>query len=127
MDQEHRLTDGVSANAIRAFLEDLEDHFGVQCTDMTTEDACKQFVMPCTKERNCAYVDLVRRDSPAEVGKATVFVSHAWRYQITDVLNTLLEFAEEQEEKERKPVFFWLDLFMNNQNVNVTANLPQDW
>ncbi|EGD78576.1 mbre TPR repeat protein [Salpingoeca rosetta] len=125
---EHRLTDGVSVAAIKAFLADLKKKFPSKYTEMTTADACKQLVVPRTQQDNCAYVDLLRKQSPKRVGKATVFVSHAWRYKIADVLNVLLEFAKEQARKEdSKPVFFWFDLFMNNQNANVTANLPQEW
>ncbi|EGD78776.1 TPR repeat containing protein [Salpingoeca rosetta] len=128
-DSELRLTDGVSVEAIKAFLADLKSEFPDTYTEMTTEDACKQLVVPRTQQDNCAYVDLLRKQSSHEhVGKATVFVSHAWRYKIADVLNVLLEFAEEQARKEdSQPVFFWFDLFMNNQNANVTANLPQEW
>ncbi|EGD78789.1 mbre TPR repeat protein [Salpingoeca rosetta] len=128
-DSELRLTDGVSVEAIKAFLADLKSEFPDTYTEMTTEDACKQLVVPRTQQDNCAYVDLLRKQSSHEhVGKATVFVSHAWRYKIADVLSVLLEFAEEQARKEdSQPVFFWFDLFMNNQNANVTANLPQEW
>ncbi|EGD79288.1 mbre TPR repeat protein [Salpingoeca rosetta] len=126
---EHRLTDGVSVEAIKTFLADLTKEFPDTYTEMTTADACKQLVVPRTQQASCAYVDLLRKQSPCtDVGKATVFVSHAWRYKIADVLNVLLEFAEEQASKEDgQPVFFWFDLFMNNQNANVTANLPQEW
>ncbi|EGD79474.1 tetratricopeptide TPR_2 repeat protein [Salpingoeca rosetta] len=127
---EHRLTDGVSVGAIKAFLADLKKEFPDTYTEMTTEDACKQLVVPRTQQDNCAYVEQLRKQSPHEhVGKATVFVSHAWRYKIADVLNVLLEFAEEQRvrKEDSKPVFFWFDLFMNNQNANITANLPQEW
>ncbi|EGD75254.1 tetratricopeptide TPR_2 repeat protein [Salpingoeca rosetta] len=129
-DTELRLTDGVSVEAIKAFLADLKKKFPDTYTEMTTEDACKQLVVPRTQQDNCAYVDLLRKQSPHEhVGKATVFVSHAWRYKIADVLTVLLEFAEEQRarKEDSQPVFFWFDLFMNNQNANVTANLPQEW
>ncbi|EGD83401.1 mbre TPR repeat protein [Salpingoeca rosetta] len=129
-DSELRLTDGVSVEAIKAFLADLKSEFPDTYTDMTTEDACKQLVVPRTQQDNCAYVDLLRKQSSHEhVGKATVFVSHAWRYKIAEVLNVLLEFAEEQRvrKEDSQPVFFWFDLFMNNQNANVTANLPQEW
>ncbi|EGD72961.1 mbre TPR repeat protein [Salpingoeca rosetta] len=128
MASEHRLTDGVSVEAIKAFFADLKREFPDTYTEMTTEDACKQLVVPRTRQDNCAYVEQLRKQSPEHVNKATVFVSHAWRYKIADVLNVLLEFADEQARKDAaQPVFFWFDLFMNNQNANVTANLPQEW
>ncbi|EGD79669.1 mbre TPR repeat protein [Salpingoeca rosetta] len=125
---DQRLTHGVSVAAVRRFLGDLKREFPDTYTEMTTEDACKQLVVPRTRQDNCAYVEQLRKQSPEHVNKATVFVSHAWRYKIADVLNVLLEFAEEQARKDDgQPVFFWFDLFMNNQNANVTANLPQEW
>ncbi|EGD76385.1 tetratricopeptide protein [Salpingoeca rosetta] len=125
---DQRLTHGVSVEAIKTFFADLKSEFPDTYTEMTTEDACKQLVVPRTRQDNCAYVEQLRKQSPEHVNKATVFVSHAWRYKIADVLNVLLEFAEEQaREDDGQPVFFWFDLFMNNQNANVTANLPQEW
>ncbi|EGD80259.1 mbre TPR repeat protein [Salpingoeca rosetta] len=125
---DQRLTHGVSVAAVRRFLDDLKREFPDTYTEMTTEDACKQLVVPRTRQDNCAYVEHLRKQSPEHVNKATVFVSHAWRYKIADVLNVLLEFAEEQARKgDAQPVFFWFDLFMNNQNANVTANLPPEW
>ncbi|EGD81090.1 tetratricopeptide protein [Salpingoeca rosetta] len=125
---DQRLTHGVSVAAVRRFLGDLQREFPDTYAEMTTEDACKQLVVPRTRQDNCAFVEQLRKQSPEHVNKATVFVSHAWRYKIADVLNVLLEFAEEQARKEdAQPVFFWFDLFMNNQNANVTANLPQEW
>ncbi|EGD79563.1 hypothetical protein PTSG_10410 [Salpingoeca rosetta] len=124
---DQRLTHGVSVAAVRRFLDDLKREFPDTYTEMTTEDACKQLVVPRTRQDNCAYVEHLRKQSPEHVNKATVFVSHAWRYKIADVLNVLLEFAEEQARKgDAQPVFFWFDLFMNNQNANVTANLPPE-
>ncbi|EGD78128.1 TPR repeat-containing protein, variant [Salpingoeca rosetta] len=125
---DQRLTHGVSVAAVRRFLGDLKREFPDTYTEMTTEDACKQLVVPRTRQDNCAYVEQLRKQSPEHVNKATVFVSHAWRYKIADVLNVLLEFAQQQARKDDgQPVFFWFDLFMNNQNANVTANLPQEW
>ncbi|EGD80395.1 tetratricopeptide TPR_2 repeat protein [Salpingoeca rosetta] len=125
---DQRLTHGVSVAAVRRFLDDLKREFPDTYTEMTTEDACKQLVVPRTRQDNCAYVEQLRKQSPEHVNKATVFVSHAWRYKIADVLNVLLEFADEQARKDDgQPVFFWFDLFMNNQNANVTANLPPEW
>ncbi|EGD77180.1 hypothetical protein PTSG_08273 [Salpingoeca rosetta] len=125
---DQRLTHGVSVAAVRRFLGDLKREFPDTYAEMTTEDACKQLVVPRTRQDNCAYVEQLRKQSPEHVNKATVFVSHAWRYKVADVLNVLLEFAEEQARKDDgQPVFFWFDLFMNNQNANVTANLPQEW
>lgn len=44
--------------------------------EVTTTEACEQFVRPlCAK--GCGYADTVAEEG--EIGKATVFISHAWR------------------------------------------------
>ena len=43
---------------------------------------------------------------------ATVFVSHAWRYEFCDVVVNALE----QHASEHPHSYFWFDLFTNNQN-----------
>ncbi|EGD80080.1 hypothetical protein PTSG_10354 [Salpingoeca rosetta] len=117
---------GVSAAGLRKFFQELMDEFVDRDTDklraLTTADTCNTVVLPRTKEKQCAFLELM---DPEHIGTATVFVSHAWRYKIADVLATMVEFAEEEKRHGRPEPYFWFDLFMNNQNI--AADLPQDW
>ncbi|EGD79833.1 hypothetical protein PTSG_10816 [Salpingoeca rosetta] len=113
---------GVCMAGLNQFLNDLKAEHPQHWQTMTTTDACTELVIPRTGDKQCAYVDIM---NPEHVGAATVFVSHAWRYKIADVLGTLLEHAEEEQAKGNPEPFFWFDLFINNQNI--AADLPQDW
>ncbi|EGD78506.1 mbre TPR repeat protein [Salpingoeca rosetta] len=128
-EDEHAIRkEGVSPAGLRQFLADLKAAHPDTYQKMTTKEACDSVVIPRTKAKQCAYVDVM--DSQHVGRKATVFVSHAWRYKIVDVIGTLLEFAGEQGEddgEDKAQVFFWFDLFINNQNTDITANLPQEW
>ena len=56
------------------------------------------FIKPASKPSNKAYAlcDAVA-DAPAgSVGKATVYVSHAWKYKIMDVLEQLIALGERE-------------------------------
>ena len=109
---------GVSAAFLREFLARTTPGH-------TTQDVCDAIITPETKARKCAFIDLLQDKVDAQglpyVGKATVFVSHAWGYRFSVACETILEEAEE-----RKGVqYFWFDLFVNNQH-DTTAK-PHNW
>jgi hypothetical protein len=85
---------------------------------MTTEDMCKTLIKPATAEKQCSYAELLMSDPEAArryVGKATVFVSHAWRYKFVDLVNTVAAY-----ERDEKPgAFFWIDFIPNNQHTAI--------
>ena len=107
---------GVSVDGVSFFitaLQSVEDY----SPTMTTSDACVKYVKPLTLEAGTSYLQTL--DSTF-VGPATVFVSHAWRYAIMDVLNTMLKYAESHPN-----TYFWFDLFVNDQNN--APNYPYSW
>eukprot|EP00035_Acanthoeca_spectabilis_P016656 m.345245 g.345245 ORF g.345245 m.345245 type:complete len:659 (+) comp16554_c1_seq2:117-2093(+) len=82
--------------------------------EVTTTEACEQFVRPlCAK--GCGYADTVAVEG--EIGKATVFISHAWRYRILDVLEQLVSFGNAHPD-----TYFWIDFVILDQNS--TQELP---
>ena len=91
---------------------------------MTTTDACQVYAVPQTQTTQSAVIDLYRdkidpSGSPY-FAPANVFVSHAWKYLITDVLSVM-----EQYEQSHPGTCFWFDLFVNNQNI--ASTLPVEW
>ncbi len=108
---------GVSAAFLRVFLARTDPTH-------TTQDVCDAIITPETKERKCAYLDLLAGQTDDKglpyVGKATMFVSHAWGYKFNVSCEAMLEVAEERED-----AYFWFDLFVNNQHD--TAAKPHDW
>jgi hypothetical protein len=108
---------GVSAAFLRAFLARTDP-------DHTTQGVCDAIITPETKERKCAYLDLIAGQTDDKgrphVGEATMFVSHAWGYKFKVSCEAMLEEAET-----RPDAYFWFDLFVNNQHD--TSAKPHDW
>jgi hypothetical protein len=108
---------GVSAAFLRAFLARTDPSH-------TTQDVCDAIIKPETRERKCAFIDLLADQTDDKglpyVGEATMFVSHAWAYHFHVSCETVLEEAEELPD-----AYFWFDLFVNNQH-NTSAK-PHDW
>ncbi|EGD75356.1 mbre TPR repeat protein [Salpingoeca rosetta] len=76
MANEHRLTDGVSVEAIKTFFADLQSEFPDTYTEMTTEDACKQLVVPRTRQDNCAYVEQLRKQWSTTFKQSIANIGH---------------------------------------------------
>ena len=108
---------GVSIGFLRKFASKVDDK-------KTTTDVCNEIVIPETKDRACAYIALLEglcdENGVPYVGEATVFVSHAWKYNFSIPLDVMMKHAEENPGS-----YFWFDLFINNQNV--ASNLPYTW
>ena len=108
---------GVSCEFLKQFLSKT-----MKNKSITTTQALTEIVLPATKAKKCAYYSLIEsnKDSQGEplVGPANVFVSHAWRYKLADLITCCLEHAAtEQETNHKKKMYFWIDLFINNQNT----------
>ena len=92
---------------------------------LTTTEVCETVVKPATATRACAYLELLRGrtgpDGKPLVGRANVFVSHAWRYALALVIAVL----EELEASSAEPLYYWFDLVLNNQHQ--TEDRPFEW
>ena len=56
---------------------------------MTTNDVCFGIVKPATEQVKTSYAEMLSNTQPREVQKATVFVSHAWKYTFVNVVDAL--------------------------------------
>ncbi|KAJ3280143.1 Kinesin light chain 3 [Borealophlyctis nickersoniae] len=84
----------------------------------TTTDVCEKVVKPRTKKSVCDH--LLEEDSSA-VGRATWFISHAWKYEFLDVVDAVKDhFIDSTAD-----VIVWFDLFSNSQHD--TAAKPFTW
>ncbi|XP_063723102.1 uncharacterized protein LOC134851102 [Symsagittifera roscoffensis] len=113
---------GVSSAFLQNFLsKTLTD----KC--LTTSEALTKNILPETKKQQCAYVTLYAKSKNSAgvpfVSTANVFVSHAWKYKLADLIQTCLDYAEKS--KEGNKMFFWIDLFTNNQNTATSKD--QSW
>ena len=106
---------GVSLRLMQQLLKEAEE-----ASLTNTTDICNKIVKPKTFGRKCAYVDLLREQHPDDIKAATVFISHAWKYDLADSVDVM-----EQYEAKHPNSFFWFDLMLNNQHG--TSDHPFDW
>lgn len=90
--------------------------------DLTTTDVCNKFIMPYTSATKSSLCDLLAVQHPEAVGKADVFISHAWKFKFLDVVNALENHFQHGYNPD---IVLWFDLFSNNQHIGPT--LTFDW
>ena len=113
---------GMHISAIRRFLR---EHPAVKAERLTTSQTSRRFVKNETYAMNKPYISIYEgeydENGKALIAPATVFVSHAWRYEF---VNTVVDVMEQHSLTE-PDAYYWFDLFTNNQN-NV-GNKDFDW
>ena len=105
--------------AIERFLHDNPD---IEKKKWTTSDVNREIVKNACKDfkSTVGYIkkfvgqgELVDDKQCPYVSTANVFVSHAWKYTFYDVVYKVMrQYADRHED-----VYFWFDLFTNNQHV----------
>ena len=73
---------------------------------LTTTEVNENFVKPATAHFQLSYCDMLSSQRHAAVGLATVFISHAWKYLILDVVDALLYHFQDEPD-----IIVWFDLF----------------
>jgi tetratricopeptide (TPR) repeat protein len=113
---------GIRLSYLIEFIERITGNDRSKLVGKTTDAVSREFVVPLTKEQACSYCELLLFQEHPAVGIATIFISHAWRFQFLDVVDALTgHFARS---KEKDPII-WFDLFSNNQNK--ASDLPFEW
>jgi hypothetical protein len=119
-------SDGVSLAFLRAFRA----AHSAELQGKTTSEVCKQLVKPATEQPRDSLAALLRRMGATDpqtgqpyAARATLFVSHAWRYSHTDLLDAIDAHAGHLPNPEL--VYVWLDVFSVNQHP--TETMPMIW
>jgi len=124
-------SDGISVAAIRFFYEQhVKDKMPADCTtaDMlpVIKSLSKADPGDCSGGVGLSYCQLLRRQTHAtastlssseEVGAATVFISHAWKYNFYEFLAAL-----EVRFQDHPSVRLWIDIFCHNQHDELTSD-----
>jgi hypothetical protein len=105
---------GVRLSFLDQFLQDCGGRAALE--GLTTTEVCDQFIKPMTESSQSSYCDFLREIEHEAVGEATVFISHAWKYNFLDVVDSLTHHFGQTLEAE---VVVWFDLFSNNQHKAV--------
>ncbi len=87
---------------------------------LITEQLCAQVIQPATASGQCAYIAVLRDQSPYSIGPASCFISHAWLHPFSDIAD-----AVEQYGQVHPDTMYWFDLFAINQHAAVSY--PFEW
>eukprot|EP01035_Chromulina_nebulosa_P031752 gene31752-42345_t len=115
---------GITMNGILEFVDKCggKDKF----QGLTTTDVCERIVKNLTIEHASSYCDMLKGDTSI-IKQATVFISHAWKFQFLNVLDALLRhFSPEAVDSYGNEYVLWFDLFSNNQH-GLDAPPPFEW
>ena len=96
----------------------------VELEGKTTTDVNLQFQKKITETSKLSFCDYLNQLQPkhSAVGTATVFISHAWKYQFLDVLDALQNYFESEPD-----IIIWFDVFSVNQHADTEVDLDFDW
>ena len=111
-------TSSVVVGVSLSFLQDQLAQINAD-TSLTTADVVYQKIIPMLKtlpNKKLTYVMGTHPpypDNPGNFGRATVFVSHAWRCSFGKLVTAL----ERREQDVQVSEFYWLDIFSKDQFV----------
>jgi len=118
-------TDGVRLSHFHQFIADCGGRDAL--AHLTTTQVCERFVKPATARLEASYCDMLaqrqKEEPPGVVGKATAFISHAWKCVFLDVVDALLAHFNNNDDGD--DVVVWFDVFSNNQHQEMAMDF--DW
>jgi hypothetical protein len=89
--------DGMKLSGVMNFV--IKCGGGDALEGLTTEDVNNRFQKEFTKDVGLSYCDMVKAENGSKVGKATVFISHAWKYKFMDLLSALKHHFRNENER----------------------------
>jgi hypothetical protein len=112
--------DGVRLSAFDQIIEACGGRDAL--AHLTTTQVCERFVKPATARLEASYCDMLMQRQHDVVGKATAFISHAWKCVFLDVVDALLAhfYIDDGDD-----VVVWFDVFSNNQHQEMAMDF--DW
>jgi tetratricopeptide (TPR) repeat protein len=83
---------------------------------LSTADVGERFIKPWTWDSKTSFCEWLNLQAHPAVGKANVFISHAWKCSFLDVMDAIVTHMRERTSKENKDPIIWFCLFSNNQH-----------
>ena len=111
---------------LQAFDDFVQQCGGREALDgLTTTQVNDHFLVPKTQAKSSSYCTMLleNEETMLQVGKATVFISHAWKYRFLDVFDCIHYHLKET--KHLGEDFVWFDMFSNNQHD--ASATPFEW
>eukprot|EP01041_Mallomonas_annulata_P010397 gene10397-21682_t len=103
---------GVRKSVFREFIKECGGES--ELIGLSTTEVCDRFLKPLTYADGASYCDYYQHygSDSDNVSDASVFISHAWKYNFLEVVTTLeLHFQNTPD------IYIWFDLFSNNQHA----------
>eukprot|EP00605_Chrysophyceae_sp_TOSAG23-4_P001667 GSChrysophyteH1.ASY1.ANO1.1829.1 assembled CDS len=113
-------TVGVKLSVFLKFINDNGGRDAFLKEPLTTTDVCNKFLKPITSEKEQSYCEYLQEQKSPDVGEASVFISHAWKYTFVEVVDALEDHFYNEPD-----IFIWFDLFSNNQHKAIS--FPFEW
>ena len=93
---------------LKVFLQFVDDNGGRNA--FLSGPTGKEPLKPITSVKGQSYCELLAEQNSPDIGEASHFISHAWKFSFMDVVDALQHhFSHESD------VYLWFDLFSNNQ------------
>jgi len=73
---------------------------------LSTDDVNERHVKPMTRKMKVSYCEFLKKEYFDSVGEAQVFISHAWRCDFLNVIDTL-----QHHFRDNPDIIIWFDLF----------------
>jgi len=103
--------DGIRLSSIKQFV----DYCGKDnLISLTTTEVNEKYQKPLTESSQLSYCEYLKNQGSPNIGIASCFISHAWKYKFLDVIDAL-----EWHFRETPDIIIWFDLFSNNQHKAV--------
>lgn len=129
---------GVKIGFLKKFIED-QTKAGYNFQGKTTKQVVDEIICREKELGNQSYCQMLQKQRSPYVGKANVFISHAWDDYFLELVKKLQNphnfhslwevqyylWKTETDHEEEKII--WLDIFSNNQNADFTNNQSFDW
>ena len=103
--------DGIKLSSLNKFIDECGGRFALE--DLTTTDVVKMFIKPFIIHKKSSYCEYLKTIDPSSVGEAQVFISHAWKYQFLDVVDTL-----KYHFMNTPNIYVWIDSFSINNFID---------
>ena len=88
----------------------------------TTRAVVEEFIKPVTSKKKCSLCKLLlnQKDPKRYIGRANVFICHAWNDSFLDLVETLensSHFFYTERDSHSEKTILWIDIFSYNQHI----------
>ena len=111
--------DGMKLSSLEKFIDECGGWLALE--GLTTTEVVKMFIKPLVFHKKSSFCEYLKTIDPSSVAEAQVFISHAWRYQFLDLVDTLQSHFEKNQD-----IFIWIDIFSMSPFIEPIVDVEVD-